>query len=215
MIKFIKNIFRSNKKDVEQTILNIEEYVEPTEYIKLGVTYKVGDRIICRSNEPGQLDIGVIISMFDNDGKWHDPIPVYKSEITDKEYLGMGIIRHYSKFLVSLLKDMSDLEQWNFLCHNHIQIEEKYGEKIPTFKKLSIDNIENNIVTFKEEVDFNLMSTFNTSNCKVLVFTERVNENQYKIADTNLKDIRKNDTLTIINYEKKRSEFMKPSNSDT
>lgn len=202
MKNFLKNAFGLSKRKNEN-FSDKKEYVEPTEIVNLGVTYKIGDRIICRSNEPGNLDVGVLIGFDNNEGKWSNSIPMYKSDITGKSYLGMGIIRHFSKSLVELLNTMSDLEQYNFLSHAHSQISEKYGNKIPTFGKLSVSKIENDIITFSKDSDiknYKMKMAFNTSNCEILSFSEKISDTKYKISDFTNKNLNIGDTLTIMEY---------------
>jgi hypothetical protein len=81
----------SNKKKIV--------YEEPTEYHYKRTdgeyTFKLGDRVICRSNEADPLLVGELVSLWDNEGKWSNPIPYVKDE--DGEIWGvMGIMRPYT-----------------------------------------------------------------------------------------------------------------------
>lgn len=79
-----------------------------------GVTYTLGDRVICRSNEPDPLLIGEIVEFWDNDGKWSDCIPQVRSESDGLIYGIMGIIKPYSEGLMNELSGLRPLEQWNY-----------------------------------------------------------------------------------------------------
>ena len=87
--------------------------LELTEIERDGYTFKLGDKVICRSNEPNPLVIGEIVEFWDNDGKWTNCIPYIKDE-NGKLWGCMGIIRPYSEKLMTELKHLRPLEQWNY-----------------------------------------------------------------------------------------------------
>jgi hypothetical protein len=89
-------------------------YIAPDEWEIDGVLYKVGDKVICRSNEPEPLLIGKIDYFWDNYGKWTNCIP----HIKDNEgnvYGVMGIMKHY------FVED-----PWKYSEEEMLKKEEKY-----------------------------------------------------------------------------------------
>ena len=119
-------------EDITETI---DEH--PLTYTHHGVTFKVGDRVISRSNEPDPLMIGTMIRVaLVTKGKC--PTPIVQDEKDGKEYLCFSLLRHYDETLLAKLSGMETLEQYNYLlaidgCENN-QIKEKYGINYNTFK---------------------------------------------------------------------------------
>lgn len=112
------------------------KYVAPTSYEIQGHVFKIGDKIISRSNEPDPLLIGTIIEFWDNEGKWTSPIPQVKEFRTGKIWGTMGVIEHYSDALHSKLREMKPLEQWNFLVsEEHRYTEEEIKRKEDNYLK--------------------------------------------------------------------------------
>ena len=127
-----------------------DEYVELTEYSYKRVDghykFKLGDKVICRSNEPDPLMVGELVSLWDNEGKWTNPIPYVKDE--DGKLWGiMGIMRPYSDELYEELSKLKPLEQWNyFLPHEYQYSEEtmKRKEEFYNKRKESLNKIYKN-----------------------------------------------------------------------
>jgi hypothetical protein len=123
-MKWFKNLFK--RKSMEEKLKNLEplaqliedkkeknEWTPRTEYIKKGTTFKIGDKVIGRSNECDPLLIGEIVEFWDNEGKWDNCIPYVKDE--NGEVWGvMGHLVHYSDGLYQDIKDLRPLEQWNY-----------------------------------------------------------------------------------------------------
>jgi hypothetical protein len=89
----------------------------------------VGNRYILRSNEPNPF----IIATFD---RFHEypkfRMAVYKELATGIEYQGGMIVIDFTHDLAELLTTMPPIEQWNYLAHNHCQLNEKYGIEYAT-----------------------------------------------------------------------------------
>lgn len=129
MMKFLNFFKKGNrkKKTIEdyQPLIDLikpkkEEplvYKEITQYhykrIDGNYIFRVGDKVICRSNEPDPLIVGKIESFWDNQGKWSEPIPYIKDEYGNSWGV-MGILRPYSNKLYNKLNKMKPLEQWNY-----------------------------------------------------------------------------------------------------
>lgn len=151
MMKFFNFFKKSNKKKK-----NIEDYQplidliqpkkeEPVTYKELNqyhykrfdgdYIFKIGDKVICRSNEPDPLIVGEIESFWDNQGKWSEPIPYIKDE-NGKSWGIMGIIRPYSDKLCDKLIKMKPLEQWNyFVPKEYKYTEEEMVKKETAYQK--------------------------------------------------------------------------------
>ena len=125
MIKKLINKLRRNKVPHSETMIKLNEalhptnnlnvvYEELTEYVIRDIRFKLGDRVICRSNECDPLIVGEIVEFWDNNGKWSNCIPQVKDEITGKIWGIMGIIKPYTDELVKILMPLRPLEQWNY-----------------------------------------------------------------------------------------------------
>jgi hypothetical protein len=150
-----KNIFKKKKKqgvienlgkftealhptDVGVTVV----YEEITEFKIKGELFRLGDKVITRSNECGPLIIGTIIEFWDNSGKWDNCIPQVKSE--DGNVWGiMGHIKHYSDELMGVLEPMRPLEQWNYLIPDHLKEMYSYSEERMIEKETLYNRIHN------------------------------------------------------------------------
>ncbi len=114
-----KRVDRVNIEEVKQQLTDTIKPIESPKpkkiikYEKDGYYFKIGTRVICRSNECEPLLIGKIVEFWDNDGKWSDPISHVKDEVTGKVWGVCGIIRPYSSDLYNEIKDLKPLEQWN------------------------------------------------------------------------------------------------------
>jgi hypothetical protein len=80
------------------------------------INYPVGSRVIVRDNENSKYRIGELV-------RWESPnmddknwFPFVKMEDDKKEYLVMGIIRHYSNELIAVMDKLTPREQWNIMC---------------------------------------------------------------------------------------------------
>lgn len=101
-----------------------------------GSTLKIGDKIICRSNEPYPLMVGKIIEFWDNEGKWSQVVPVVRESRTGKKFNVHGIVRPYSKELMDTLQTMKPLEQWNYF----VPEESKYSKEEMENKEKAFEN---------------------------------------------------------------------------
>lgn len=100
-----------------------------------GVTYTVGDKVICRSSEPHPLWYGKIVEFWDNEGKWENATPRVRNNRNGKVWGVNGIIKPYSEELMNSLKVLKPLEQWNHLVPEEIRFtEEEMLRKEETFK---------------------------------------------------------------------------------
>lgn len=113
-----------------------KKYNSKTEYEIAGRTYKIGDKVICRSNEPHPLWVGKIVEFWDNKGKWETAVPRVRNIRTGKIWGVNGIIKPYSEDLMSSLRPLKPLEQWNFLAPEEAKYtEEEMTKKEELFKK--------------------------------------------------------------------------------
>ena len=120
------------------------EYEEITEYEIKGVVYKLGDRVICRSNECDPLMVGTIISFWDNEGKWSNAIPQVKDDLDGKIYGVMGTVVHYNDELMETLKPMRMLEQWNHLLPDNVKEMYSYTEEQMNKKEKQYNRVQKN-----------------------------------------------------------------------
>lgn len=90
-----------------------------------GNLLKVGDKVICRSNEPYPIMVGKIVEFWDNEGKWEQPVPVVRNSRTGKKFNVHGIVRPYSQELMDTLRPMKPLEQWNYFVPEDVRYNEQ------------------------------------------------------------------------------------------
>lgn len=134
-IEKLSNALNVNKdKDIKVL------YEELNQYKIKGHTYKLGDKVICRSNECDPLLIGTLVEFWDNDGKWSTCIPQVKDE-DGKVWGHMGIIKPYSDELFGVLQPMRPLEQWNYLLDDNVKemysfTEEEMDRKEKAYEKI-------------------------------------------------------------------------------
>lgn len=95
--------------------------------------YKIGDKVIVRSNEPEPYIIGTLIR-YEEIGRDLSQIEIVKCSETSDEYWCGGIIKLYSKELKETLDKMPFIEQWNYLAHRPSQIEKKYSKEYKTYE---------------------------------------------------------------------------------
>jgi len=99
-------------------------------------TFKVGDKVICRTNEPYPLLVGKIVEFWNNNGKWEKAVPVIRNISNGKKFNAHGVIKPYSEELLNTLKPMKALEQWNYLVPEEVRYtEEEIKKKEESFKK--------------------------------------------------------------------------------
>lgn len=101
-----------------------------------GITFSVGDKVMCRSNEPHPLWVGKIVEFWDNEGTWERPVPRVRNTRTGKIWGVNGVIKPFSEELFKSLKTMRPLEQWNSLVPKEAQYtEDEMKRKEESFKK--------------------------------------------------------------------------------
>lgn len=143
---FTKKEVSENQREVDVKILkDIEKkYKEKKSksYQKIEIcdienhSFKIGDKVICRSNEPYPIIVGKIIEFWDNEGKWSRPVPVVRNSRNGKKFNVHGIIKPYTKELMDVLKPLKPLEQWNYLAPKEVQYtQEEILKKEESFKK--------------------------------------------------------------------------------
>ncbi len=136
--KFIKK--KDKVRNTDDSMIKLQEALRPTKGIEVvfeeiteyeikGHTYKLGDKVIARSNECDPLTIGTIVEFWNNDGRLSNCIPQIKDELDGKIKSHMGQLKPYSDELFKVLKPMRPLEQWNYLLPNDIKKTHSYSEK--------------------------------------------------------------------------------------
>lgn len=145
--KSVKNTDDTDVKSLISLINKQEDNDKKSKKIETyeydGHTYKVGDKVICRSNEPHPFWYGKIVEFWDNNGKWSTAVPRVRNLKTGKIWGVNGIIKPFSKELVEKLKTMKPLEQWNYLAPEEARFtesemkikEENFKKKPELFKK--------------------------------------------------------------------------------
>ena len=132
-----------------QAVKNIKEIFKKDYDIKLattqierdGYTFNLGDRVICRSNEPNPLVIGEIVEFWDNDGKWTNCIPYIQDE-KGKLWGCMGILRPYSEELMSEIENLKPLEQWNYFVDEPYKYNpEKMAQKEKRYQQIQKNRV--------------------------------------------------------------------------
>lgn len=114
------DLLTSRKVSEEEAVFKLKTYE------KNGTTFKLGDKVLVRSNECGPLLIGNIVEFWDNGGKWSDCIP----QIVDSNgnvWGAMGIMKLYTDELYNKIKDFRSLEQWNYFLPSDSPL--KYSEE--------------------------------------------------------------------------------------
>ena len=116
LIIFGIRMYRQGKKIEKAKIqfdsIPYEPYTEVDFGFKSG-PLKIGDKVICKSNEPDGYMIGHIKYFYDCEGKWRLPKMLPKSyvityiieESTGKEWGIMGVVAPYSEELENELKN--------------------------------------------------------------------------------------------------------------
>lgn len=122
---------KNKQQGVKKEKIKQKESYQIDEY-----TFKIGDKVICRTNEPYPLLVGKIVEFWDNEGKWDKSIPVVRNTRTGKKFNVHGIIRPYSNELLNVLKPMKPLEQWNYFVPQEVRYtEEEMKRKEESFNK--------------------------------------------------------------------------------
>jgi len=109
----VKPLINLIKKDKES---KLKKHRKLNNYQYQGHTYNIGDKVICRSNEPHPFWVGKIVEFWDNEGKWSTAVPRVRNLKTGKVWSVLGVIKPVSKELIEKLKTMKPLEQWNYLA---------------------------------------------------------------------------------------------------
>lgn len=153
LFKWLKNPFKKEKVEPKVTekakesfakiILDKKnppkkkkKFVSKETYVINGITFKVGDKVICRSNEPHPLWFGKIVEFWDNEGRWETTTPRVRNTRTGKIWGVNGVIKPYSEELMSSLRPMKPLEQWNYLVPEEARYTtEEMTRKEESFKK--------------------------------------------------------------------------------
>ena len=149
--KLYRKLFPKRDKDVDGAIKKLNKALRPDKDLELvfeevnqyeikGHTYKLGDKVIGRSNECDPLLIGTITELWNNDGNWVGCIPQIKDDNGDV-FGAMGIIKPYTEELIKTLEPMRPLEQWNYLLDEkskkiHSYTEEEMDKKEKQYKIL-------------------------------------------------------------------------------
>lgn len=116
-------------------------YEEINEYRIKGHLYKLGDKVISRSNECDPLLIGTLVEFWDNNGKWDNCIPQIKDN-KGKVWGSMGILKPYSDELIEVLKPMRPLEQWNYLLEDNLKKYYSFTEEEMDRKEKQYENVQ-------------------------------------------------------------------------
>lgn len=151
--KLFNKLFSKNNIKTNETITKLNQvlypdkgvsvvYEELTEYKIKGEIFKLGDKVICRSNECDPLMVGIIVEFWDNHGKWDNCIPQVKDDSNGKTWGVMGHIKHYSDELMYILKPMKPLEQWNYLIPEDLKKIYSYSQETMDKKQKLYDKLE-------------------------------------------------------------------------
>ncbi len=119
-------------------------YEEITEYKIKDHLYKLGDKVIARSNECDPLTIGIIVEFWNNNGKWDNCIPQIKDEVDGTIWSHMGQLKPYSDELLEILKPMRPLEQWNYLLPDNVKEMYSYSKEDMDRKEKQYKNVQRN-----------------------------------------------------------------------
>lgn len=146
---FFKRKSKKDKlKDLEPLIKLVEDRQKTNdktlpkkeEYEIRGHLFKLGDKVICRSNECDPLLVGEIVEFWDNNGKWTNCIPYVKDE-KGVIFGVVGIIKPYSEKLMSEIENLRPLEQYNYFLPENSP--HRYTEKDMDRKDKAYKNRKN------------------------------------------------------------------------
>jgi hypothetical protein len=143
ILEFLKKPFKKKTEQNETSIILKQQEENKTinnpkilNYDIDGYTFNVGDKVICRTNEPYPLLVGKIVEFWNNNGKWGKAVPVIRNISNGKKFNAHGVIKPYSEELLNTLKPMKALEQWNYLVPKEVRYtEEEIKKKEESFKK--------------------------------------------------------------------------------
>jgi hypothetical protein len=111
-------------------------YEEVNQYTIRGEVFKLGDKVLTKSNECDPYMVGEIVEFWNNNGKWSNCIP-YVKDLEGKVWGVMGIIKHYSTELENEIKNLRPLEQYNYFVGDiHKYTEEQILEKEKKYEKI-------------------------------------------------------------------------------
>ncbi len=151
--KFIKK--KDKVRNTDDSMIKLQEALRPTKGIEVvfeeiteyeikGHTYKLGDKVIARSNECDPLTIGTIVEFWNNNGKWDNCIPQIKDGVDGTVWSHMGQVKPYSDELFEILKPMRPLEQWNYLLPDNVKEMYSYSEEDMDRKEKLYKNVQRN-----------------------------------------------------------------------
>ena len=132
MINWFKRKNKNNKKSRSEVVDDMVKLLKPkdtginivyedlTEYDIRGYRFKLGDKVICRSNEIEPILIGEIVEFWDNEGKWSDCIP-YVKDVKGDVFGVMGLIKPYTEELFNEIKGLHPLKQWNHMVGDDVK----------------------------------------------------------------------------------------------
>ena len=136
-------LMENNKKQPKK-VEKIKEY----HYKKadFDFKFKLGDKVLTKSNECDPYMVGEIVEFWNNNGKWENCIPQVKDK--DGKIWGiMGVIRPYSKKLEKEIKKLKPLEQWNYFVPSDYQYSKKEilkKEKLYEQRKNTLEKVFKN-----------------------------------------------------------------------
>lgn len=105
------------------------------------IRFKLGDKVIARSNEPGPYLIGEVVVEDTFPEKTSTPFPTIRTS-DGKEYTPGGIIHPYDEYKCKALDKLLWWEQWNVMATGMYFIEPEFAverEKAQDEKLLSKD----------------------------------------------------------------------------
>lgn len=146
--KLFNGLFKTKKRvDPNKTIEKLNKalrpekeiqvlYEEVTEYEIRGIKFKLGDKVIAKSNECDPYLVGEIIEFWDKNGQWSTCIP-YIKDVDGNVWGIMGVIKPYSKELEDVIKNLKPLEQYNYFVDDvHKYTEEQMRTKEEKYEKV-------------------------------------------------------------------------------
>jgi len=147
-MKLFKKLFSKKEPKKRKTIDDYSFLLDlkksKVEYIKIideheidGHLFKLGDKVLTKSNECDTYVVGKIVSFYNNSGKWDNPIPYVES---NKGYVMsvMGIMKPYTKELENSIKILKPLEQWNYFVDDDY----KYSEEEMVKKESKYNSLQ-------------------------------------------------------------------------
>jgi hypothetical protein len=110
----------------------IYDQIIPTDKFGHPFVLKVGSKIISKSDGDEPYWIGEVFGFDNSDGKYSGTrrspaLPIIKDE-DGNVYMTFAICLPYNEELITILKALDPVEQWNFLCRDHCQRSELNGK---------------------------------------------------------------------------------------